>query len=49
MPCCVLFFYADVLLEKGEIKAEEIWAIYKRAAPIPQVILELNGIVIMIS
>lgn len=29
---------ADILLEKGEIKAEEIWDIYKRAPQIPQVV-----------
>ncbi|PON82192.1 Spastin [Trema orientale] len=33
----------DLLLEKGEIKAEEIWAIYRRAARIPQVDGEYMG------
>lgn len=31
---------ADILLEKGEIKAEEIWDIYKRSPRIPQVDLK---------
>lgn len=48
LPCnaCFLlyaFTCADILLEKGEIKAEEIWDIYKRAPRIPQVALEING------
>lgn len=41
------FCYADILLEKGEIKSEEIWDIYKRAPRIPQVVLELDGIAIL--
>lgn len=34
---------ADILLDKGEIKAEEIWDIYKRAPRIPQVVLEVRN------
>ncbi|PPD75381.1 hypothetical protein GOBAR_DD27688 [Gossypium barbadense] len=30
----------DILLEKGEIKAEEIWDIYNRAPRIPQVVFD---------
>jgi len=30
-------FCADILLEKGQIEASEIWDIYKRAPRIPQV------------
>lgn len=33
--------YADILLEKGKIKAEEIWDIYKSAPRVAQV--DLNS------
>lgn len=29
---------SDILLERGEIKAEKIWEVYKKAPRIPQVI-----------
>lgn len=32
------FVFADVLLEKGEIQAEEIWDVYNKAPRIPQVV-----------
>lgn len=38
MPIC----YADILLEKGKIKAEEIWDIYKSAPRVTQVDLKLK-------
>jgi hypothetical protein len=34
--------YADILLEKGKIKAEEIWDIYKSAPRVAQVDLKLK-------
>lgn len=33
--------FSDVLLEKGEIKADEIWNIYNTAPRIPQVSIYL--------
>lgn len=35
--------YADILLEKGKITAEEIWDIYKSAPRVAQVDLKLKG------
>jgi hypothetical protein len=35
--------YADILLEKGQIKAEEIWDIYKSAPRVAQVYHKLSG------
>ena len=32
----------DILLVKGEMKADEIWEIYTRAPRIPQVVLKLR-------
>lgn len=32
-----LILVADVLLEKGEIKSEEVWDIYRKALRLPQV------------
>ncbi|KAI5336075.1 hypothetical protein L3X38_026209 [Prunus dulcis] len=32
----MLSCHADILLEKGEIKAEEIWDMYKRSPRMPQ-------------
>jgi len=32
-----VIIFSDVLLEKGEIKADEIWNIYNTAPRIPQV------------
>lgn len=34
--------YAEILLEKGKIKAEEIWDIYKSAPRVAQVDLKLK-------
>lgn len=38
----MLSWCLDILLEKGEMKADEIWEIYTRAPRIPQVVLELK-------
>lgn len=37
----VLSLLADVLLEKGEIKADDIWDIYNRSPRVPQVCSQL--------
>lgn len=49
--CCVhmLSLQSDVLLEKGEIKADEIWKIYNSSPRIPQVsshLIFLNKIIL---
>lgn len=31
-------YYADILLEEGEIRAEEIWGIFEKAPRFPQVV-----------
>lgn len=40
--CYLRTCYADILLEKGQIKAEEIWDIYKSAPRVAQVDLKLK-------
>lgn len=39
----MLTCYADILLEKGHIKADEIWDIYKSAPRVAQVDLDKSG------
>ncbi|RWV93926.1 hypothetical protein BHE74_00022342 [Ensete ventricosum] len=39
----------DVLLEKGEIKAKEIWDIYRKAPRIPQVCISFASIIFFVA
>lgn len=45
----VIYAVLDVLLEKGEIKAKEIWDIYRKAPRIPQVCISFASIIFFVA